>query len=67
MKKITNYKSQITNKLQFRNYKLQNKEAPFGQLEKNAAVQFIMTDNRFFSLTLTTNTNTRNNNSMLIA
>jgi len=61
--KITNYKSQITNKLQIPNSKLQNKKAPFGQLEKNATVQFSMTDNRFFSLTLITNTNTRRANS----
>jgi hypothetical protein len=30
--KITNHKSQITNKSQSPNYKLQNKEAPFGHI-----------------------------------
>jgi len=61
--KITKYKIQITNKLQFQNYKLQTVGAknfsPLLRAEKNADVQFSMTDNRLFSLTLTTNTNTR--------
>jgi hypothetical protein len=30
--KITKYKSQITNKLQSQNYKLQTKEVPFGHI-----------------------------------
>jgi len=58
--KITNYKSQITNKSQSQNYKLQTVGAknfsPILRAEKNANVQFSMTDNLFFSLTLTTNT-----------